>query len=118
MRRRWQLVVELILVLGSVVLFPLFQSLAKDGDNWFGSVAYYPTIIVTVIVGFALVWRWEESKDKSDIDELEDRLDNRFDDQNKKMNQRFNALQKTVGRLSKKVGKQNAGNNSNTTNNN
>lgn len=77
MRRRITLVVGTTLVLGTLFA-ELFISLLAQKPEWLGSPAYYGLVLAGFIIGFALLFLWNETSDKTEIDELEERMEQLF----------------------------------------
>jgi len=48
------------------------------GEAWLGTPAYYGLIFVALIVGFGFLWVWNETGEKTDIEEIEERMEQLF----------------------------------------
>lgn len=73
-RRRISLILGVLLVVGTLVAELLFSSLVEQ-PTWLGSPAYYGLVLLGLLVGFALLFIWNETSGKTDMDELEERME-------------------------------------------
>ena len=62
-------------ILGLEVILSNWQG----SPDWYQSPLYYVLLFVVVIIVFAFIFFWAETRGKTDIDELEERIDQRFD---------------------------------------
>ena len=74
MRRRLSLIFGVLFVVG-ILFVEIFVGSLVETPEWLFTPAYYGLAVVLLLVGFALLFLWNETGEKTDIDELEERLE-------------------------------------------
>ena len=82
MKRRLSRIIEFILIMG-VLALELILSQLPNTPQWFGTPLYYGLIFGVLIIGFWFLWVWADTGEKTEIDELEERMEQLFDKQTK-----------------------------------
>ncbi len=80
MRRRISLIVGAILTVGTLV-GGVFLGTLTNAPKWFDSPAYYGLVFTALILGFVFLFIWNETGEKTDIDELAERMEQLFERQ-------------------------------------
>jgi len=77
MRRRISLIVGAFFVIG-ILFAEIFLSSLGETPEWLGSYHYYGLVLAGLLIGFALLFLWNETSERTDIDELEERMEQLF----------------------------------------
>jgi len=75
MRRHISLIIGAVFVIGTMTAETLLGDL---GEAWLGTPAYYGLMIVGLITGFGFLWVWLGTGEKTETDELEERMEHLF----------------------------------------
>jgi outer membrane murein-binding lipoprotein Lpp len=75
MQRRVRLIIEFAIMVFSIVIIPLFSTfVALPPTKWGSTPAYYFLGLLAPVVGFGILFLWTEAGEKTEIDELENKV--------------------------------------------
>lgn len=108
LKRRISQAIEFGFIIGVLILEIVIGRL-PDTPNWFFSPLYYGLLFGTVIAVFCALIIWIERGEKSEVEELEDKLEQLIKTQTQSINRLTNEIRKDRKRRKKKDGTGNSG---------